>query len=197
MSIILAKYATELTIQFPMIVTQTGDFAGDGDWTPASGDAKGTLDGAAMVTLTNVPTLVTGEGSPPAGSYLWSLTLTAAELTGKRLTIQLVDSPVKSVNDNAIIIETYGHASAQHPFDLSLPFLTQLMTGLNTAQTEAYAAAGAAASVVQMLYFTQQVLTEFVKSGTAITIKKLDGSTTAAELTLDDGDTPLTVTRSS
>ena len=41
-----------------------------------------------------------------------------------------------------------------------------------------------------------QRLTEFSISGTTITVKKLDGSTTALTLTLDDGTSPTSSTRS-
>jgi hypothetical protein len=40
-----------------------------------------------------------------------------------------------------------------------------------------------------------QRLTEFAIAGTTITVKKLDGSTSALTLTLNDGTTPTSVTR--
>jgi hypothetical protein len=64
------------------------------------------------------------------------------------------------------------------------------------AVTEAYAADGAAPTPVQALMLIQQALTEFTISGTTTTIKKLDGSTTAASLTLNNATTPTGVTRS-
>ena len=65
-----------------------------------------------------------------------------------------------------------------------------------TALTEAYAADGAEATPAQLLYLIQQALTEFIISGTTMTVRKLDGSTTAASLTLNSATTPTSVTRS-
>lgn len=66
----------------------------------------------------------------------------------------------------------------------------------NKALTESYAADGAEGTMAQILYAIQQMLQEFNKSGTTISIKKLDGSTEAYTLTLDDADAPLTISRS-
>lgn len=65
------------------------------------------------------------------------------------------------------------------------------------AMTESYAADGAAPTPVQSLMLIQQCLTDVSISGTTMTIKKLDGSTTAATLTLNDGTTPTAKTRAS
>ena len=61
--------------------------------------------------------------------------------------------------------------------------------------TEAYAADGAAPTVAQALMQIQQMLTEFGISGTTMTVKKLDGTTTAFTLTLNDGSAPTALTR--
>lgn len=68
-------------------------------------------------------------------------------------------------------------------------------TLFTTALTEAYAADGAAPTVAQALLLIQQLLTEISVSGTTMTVKKLDGTTTAATLTLNDGSSPTSVTR--
>jgi len=67
---------------------------------------------------------------------------------------------------------------------------------LTTALTESYSADGAAPTLSQSLFLIQQFLFERAVSGTTTTIKKLDGSTTAATLTLNDGTTPTSITRS-
>lgn len=64
------------------------------------------------------------------------------------------------------------------------------------AMTESYAADGAAATPEQILYMLWAALTEFAISGTSITCKKLNGSTTAMTFTLDDGTNPTSRTRS-
>ncbi len=65
------------------------------------------------------------------------------------------------------------------------------------ALTEAYAADGAAPTVAQALFAIQQFLQERSVAGTTMTVKKLDGSTTAYVITLNDGTTPTSYTRSS
>ncbi len=65
-----------------------------------------------------------------------------------------------------------------------------------TAQlTESYAADGAAPTLTQALMLIQQVLTDFVISGTTLSVKGVDGSTEKATLTLNDGTNPTGVTR--
>jgi hypothetical protein len=63
--------------------------------------------------------------------------------------------------------------------------------------TEGYAADGSAPTLEQAIFFIQQVLSEFAISDTSLTVKKLDGSTTAFVLTLDSASSPSSVTRSS
>jgi hypothetical protein len=63
--------------------------------------------------------------------------------------------------------------------------------------TESYAANGAAGTPAQMVYAIQQYLTMFGPiSGTTYPVKKLDGTTTAFVVTLNDDTTPTAATRS-
>lgn len=66
---------------------------------------------------------------------------------------------------------------------------------LTTALTEAYAADGVAPTLSQGVFLLLQALTEFAIVGTTITVKRLDGSTTAATYTLDSATTPTSRTR--
>jgi len=66
---------------------------------------------------------------------------------------------------------------------------------LTTQMTEAYAADGTAPTLAQCLFMIQQTIGEFSISGTTITAKQLDGTTTAATFTLDDASTPTSRTR--
>ena len=68
---------------------------------------------------------------------------------------------------------------------------------LTTQMTEAYAADGTAPTLTQALMLIQQVLTEFNIAGTTYTIKKVDGSTTAATGTLNNATDPTGMTRAS
>jgi hypothetical protein len=65
------------------------------------------------------------------------------------------------------------------------------------ALTESYAADGAAPTVAQALCLIQQALTEFAITSTSLVVKKLDGTTTAATMTLNDGTAPTSITRAS
>jgi hypothetical protein len=61
--------------------------------------------------------------------------------------------------------------------------------------TESYSADGAAPTLAQALFLIQQQLGDFAISGTTLTVKKIDGSTTAATFTLNDATTPTAETR--
>ena len=64
-----------------------------------------------------------------------------------------------------------------------------------TAVAESYATDGSAGTPAQLLYQVQQALTEFAISSTTLTVRKLDGSTTAATYTLDSSTAPTSRTR--
>ena len=64
-----------------------------------------------------------------------------------------------------------------------------------TVMAESYSADGSAPTLAQALYLVMQRLTEFGISGSTITVKKLDGTTTAFTLTLDDPNSPTSSTR--
>ena len=68
---------------------------------------------------------------------------------------------------------------------------------LTTALTESYAADGSAPTLAQAILLIQQSLHEFAISSTTRTVKKLDGSTTAATFTLDSATAPTSTTRAS
>ena len=68
---------------------------------------------------------------------------------------------------------------------------------LTTQMTESYATDGTAPTLAQALMLIQQSLGDFAISGTTITVKKVDGATTAATFTLDDGTNPTSTTRAS
>ena len=64
------------------------------------------------------------------------------------------------------------------------------------AMAESYRADGAAGSPAQMLYEILENVIEFSISGTTKTVKKIDGTTTAATYTLNDATNPSSITRS-
>lgn len=66
-----------------------------------------------------------------------------------------------------------------------------------TAIAEAYPTDGSNGTVAQCLYLIMQSLHEFSISSTTRTVKKLDGTTTAATFTLDSATAPTSTTRAS
>jgi hypothetical protein len=112
---IFRKYGEAATILFPLIDAGAQDF----EATPvtfASGDAQIMKDEGAFVNATNNPT--------HEGGGVYSLALTAAEMQAARVVVTIKDSPTKAWEDQAIIISTYGNASAQHAFDLDAATVT-------------------------------------------------------------------------
>jgi len=63
------------------------------------------------------------------------------------------------------------------------------------AMAESYNADGAAPTPVQSLFVLMQMLTEMSAAGTVVTVKKLDGTTTAFTLNTNDATTPTSITR--
>lgn len=80
--------------------------------------------------------------------------------------------------------------------DLTATMKTSVATAVFTGtMTESYSTDGTNATLAQALYLIMQRVTEFAISGTTITIKKVDGSTTAATLTINDATNPTSSTR--
>ena len=74
--------------------------------------------------------------------------------------------------------------------------LTQIYDAVATTQmTESYAGQGTAPTMAQAIFYLYQDTQEAAVSGLTKTIKKLDQSTTAATVTLDDASEPTSVTR--
>src|SRR5262249_25438470 len=110
----LRKYNTATHVYAPIVKRGVVDFALSADWTPAAGDVKVSIDGGAAANITNLPTAITmGNGA------VWDFSLTAAELAGKKITVTVVDSATKAVEDQCFLVETYGNASAEYPPDFS------------------------------------------------------------------------------
>lgn len=119
--------------------------------------------------------------------------------------------PVSQIADGVWDEATSGHTTAGTTGKTLTDILTETQTNLSaqigalndiavndiltTQMTEAYAADGVAPTLAQALFLIQQALTEFAIAGTTTTIKKLDGSATAATLTLDDATNPTSATR--
>lgn len=107
MAAILRKYGVQTDIYFPMVKRAVVDLAVTADWTPATGDTKISLDGAAQANTSNNPAIAAGVS--------WKLTLTASEMQAAIIAVMIVDSATKAVEDQYILIETFGHTSSIYP----------------------------------------------------------------------------------
>lgn len=89
-------------------------------------------------------------------------------------------------------------AGSKSGYSLSVTPPTAAQTAsavLTTALTESYAADGAAPTLTQAVLALQQNAFDASISGSTKTVKKLDGSTTALTITLNDPNTPTSVSR--
>jgi hypothetical protein len=106
---ILRKYNTAATIVFPLIARGLSDLIAGASF--ASGDVKLIKDEGAAANTTNLPT--------DEGNGWYSLVLTSTEMQAARAELTIIDqSSPKAFEDQAVAVETYGHASAQHELDL-------------------------------------------------------------------------------
>jgi hypothetical protein len=97
----LRKYGVASKVRVAVYKAGTTDFAVSADWTPATGDVKISKDGGAAANLTSLPTAITmGNGA------VWEFSLTATEMLASEITITVVDSATKAVNDLYISIQT-------------------------------------------------------------------------------------------
>ena len=127
----LYKYATGLTVHKPIIKRGVVDFAVGADWAPVAGDVKVVIDGAVNGNIGTLPAAVAvGNGA------LWSIVLTAGEMTGKKIEVVIVDAATKAIEDTVFEFETFGNASAQYPMDFS-DAVRMGLTALPNAAAEA------------------------------------------------------------
>jgi len=171
---------------------------GFADMTRISGDATAADNLEAMVdgtglTLTNVVvpsvTTVTGNVNGNVGGNVTgsvgSVTGAVGSVTGA---VGSVTGAVASVTAGVTVTTNNDKTG----YALSNAGVDALFT---RALTESYAADGAAPTVAQALMMIQQRLGDFAITGTTLTLKKVDGATTAATFTLNDATSPTSITR--
>jgi len=103
----LRKYGVQTTLNFTLYETDGINFKLDA--VHASGDTKIMKNEGAEANTDNG---FTDEGQG------YSIVITATEMEAARLVIYIVDQSTKVWLDDYIVVETYGHASAMHAFDL-------------------------------------------------------------------------------
>ena len=124
----LRKYGVETKIDFELYEVDGVNFRTDA--VDAGSDCSIMKDEGDEATCTN-DFVDEGKG--------YSLTLSSAEMTAARIVVYIVDSATKVWLDKAIVIETYGNASAQHAFDLDTAATT--MRGTDNAALASVAGA--------------------------------------------------------
>lgn len=168
MSALIREYGVATTIYFPLIDAGTQNFAVSGDYTHASGDTKISKDGGAAANTTNAPAAITmGNGA------MWELDLTATEMQAKTIVITIIDAATKAVEDQMIVIETYGAGNGE--LDLN-DFADALLKRDWTSVT-----GEAARSVLNAL---RKLRNKWSISGSTLTVTKEDDSTSAFTETL-------------
>lgn len=108
---LLKRYANSTIVYFPLIDKGAIDY----ETTPvsfATGDVKISQDGGSFANTDNLPSHV--------GNGVYSLTVTATEMSAADIIIIIIDqTDPKEWEDQAIVMQTYGDASADIPFDFS------------------------------------------------------------------------------
>ena len=102
---VFRKYGVLTTIDFTLFDSTGSNFVSGA--THVIGDTKISIDGTAEGNTINGFTSV-GSG--------YRIALDASEVTGKSIRLPIIDQPAKAWRDDALIIETYGHANAMHQF---------------------------------------------------------------------------------
>lgn len=105
-----AQYGRAFTFRIPHVKRGVQDFAVGADWTPAAGDVKVTIDDGAAANIGSLPTATAvGNGAE------WVYTLTASEMSGRRIRIAIVDAATKAIEDDFLIVTTVDHPLANNP----------------------------------------------------------------------------------
>ena len=177
---LLAKYGVQTSFRFAVIKSGSSNLAASGDWTPATGDTKISKDGGNFANTSNNPSAVGG-----TGSVGWTLTLTATELQAAEVNVQIVDSAKKAIEDQYLVIYTYGNASAKILPDLGSSVLNaNVVQILGTAVTETVAGY-IAASFKKLFDVATPVLTAASVNQTGDSYAKVDTEIAAIKAKTD------------
>lgn len=156
--------------------------------TSAATSLKNVLTGVGGETLTAALTgAITGNITGNLSGSVGSVTGAVGSVTGA---VGSVTGAVGSVTAGVTVTTNNDKTG----YSLSNGGIDALYT---RALTESYASDGAAPTIAQVLFAIQQFLQEKAASGTALTVKKLDGTTTAMTFLLNDGTNPTSITRTS
>lgn len=125
------KYNTATHLYVVLVKRGVADFAVGADWTPAAGDVKVSKDGGAAANIGTLPTAIA-----MGNTAIWDFTIASGEVSAAKTIITVSDSATKAVEDQCLVIETYGNASAELKMDWS-DTVRMGLTALPNAAAEA------------------------------------------------------------
>jgi len=146
------------------------------------------VDSILVDTGTTLPGQISGLNDVAATDIVSAGAITT--LSGAVVNVDLVDT----VTTNTDMRGTDSASTAASVAALNDISVSDVLT---TAMGESYAADGSAPTLAQAIFLIQQTIGDFSIAGTTVTVKKLNGSTTAATYTLDDATEPTSRTRAS
>jgi len=172
------QYATiDDTVYFWFGANDTSGSGGDGA-TPLFDVREAGATASAIPLLSGTPTLLT-HANYPAGCHEVAVAATSGNGFAADDTFAVFCTlAIDSQNPTGFV----GSCTLT-----PIPTVTDIW---ETVLTEAYSADGAAGTATQILYACQQFLLDADVSGTTMVIRKLDGTTAAITLTLDNATTP-------
>lgn len=176
----LREYGVATTVYFPLISYGVTSFTSGSAYTPAAGDVRITIDGGTPNAATNLPT-----GIVVSNAKIWKMDLTAGEVTGKTIAITIIDATTKVVEDQMLVVETYGDGQGQVDIRDWVDAIFKRDLSLIVGE--------ATRSLLNAIRFLRN---KWSISGTTLTVTKEDDATTAwtAELTQTPGADPITGT---
>ena len=193
-----ATMKSSVTTAVPTVVQIQSGLATPTNITSASGIAVSSI-GVNVITASALATdavneIQSGLATPTNITAATGVVLSAVTHTGARIpNVTLTDTATNLTN-----AATSGDLTStmKSSVTAAVPTAAQNFAAvLTTALTESYAADNVAPTLAQAILLIQQSLHEFAISSTTRTVKKLDGSTTAATFTLDSATAPTSTTR--
>ena len=148
-------------------------------------------DSGALSSLATASALATVDGNVDAILVDTGTTLpaTLSTIEGKVDTVDTVVDSISSTLSSGVTVASISDGA------IGADAVADIWS--TTALAESYASDGSTGTPAQLLYMIQQATTEFAISGTSLTVKQIDGSTTAGVWTLDDASAPTSRTRAS
>ena len=165
------------------------------DTTTANTDMRGTDSAATAANLATVDTVVDGiqadlsNGTDGLGALKTLVDTANTDLSNGTDGLGAIKTAVDAIPTTAM----RGTDSAN---TTTPPTTAEIATAVLTTQmTEAYAANGVAPTLAQAQFAVHQFMMQHGISGTAWTVRKLDNTTTAFVVTLDDATSPVDAKR--